>query len=85
MVISEETIEARLRHTLKLRMSVQDRMISRDRTFSGMGCDLLDICELILDVENHFKIVLPHGHEFYEKHIVKFGDLCDYIVKQTKE
>lgn len=81
MIITKETIETRLRFSLARSTGIPESRITQEKPFYKLDVDILDICQLVLDAELFFNIVLPHDHMYLETRIVTFGDMCNYVME----
>ncbi|MFI5162121.1 MAG: acyl carrier protein [Sphingobacteriales bacterium] len=74
-------INLKIRQFIKDKLGVEESAIKNNASFYGdLDVDSLDFCELIVDIEKEFDIVIPD--DVYEK-FKTVGSLINYVSAQV--
>ncbi len=77
-----ETIEQRIRPLIAEQLGVEENKVTRSASFvDDLNADSLDLVEMIMSLEEEFKIEIPDDD--VEK-ITTVGDAIDYIQEHTE-
>lgn len=80
--MTEKTIIERVKNIVVEELGVHPEQVTDDATFlEDLGCDSLDILELVMALEEEFNLEIPD--EDAEK-ICTVGDAAKYIEDKTK-
>jgi len=68
----------KVQHFLALRLEIDERELTPERTLESLGIDSLAVLELIFELEDEFGIQVWHG----DKRIKALGDLVFLIERE---
>lgn len=79
--MTQSNVEERIKPIIAEHLGIDDEAIVPNASFvDDLGCDSLDVVELVMALEDEFDIEIPD--EEVEK-LVTVGDLAAYIAKKT--
>jgi len=74
-------VNVKIREFIRYKLGIEESAITNGATFYGdLDVDSLDFCELIVDIEKEFNIVIPD--DVYER-FKTVGSLIDYVSSQV--
>ncbi len=74
-------VTLKIRGFIKYKLGIEESAITDNASFYGdLDVDSLDFCELIVDIEKEFNIVIPD--DVYER-FKTVGSLTDYVSAQV--
>jgi acyl carrier protein len=73
-------IRERVRALVAWNLGIEPAAVKDSTSFmKDIGADTLDIVELVMELEEEFKITIPDAHA---EQILTVGDLVDYLLRQ---
>lgn len=82
---SREVVFQELREIARSQLEVREEEITEEAKFKeNLGADSLDVVEMIMAIEDHYKISIPDD-DLNKDEDMTFGQLVDYVFEKLNE